>query len=1298
MILRKNQKTKLQKGLLVLTAMIVLANCTKERPQQWPDGVAEDVYEKSFLNSQTAQITLSTQITSQEDILNIQAMGEISDLKIEKVETDERLKAMFKDLHTFGSPGASYEVRFDVGVKKLTAFKVLSQNQLNEMPIMEQQIAVKKQSQFWIPIFEFSIDSQGVVEATKNDLGENTRTLKLTETNSDKATHIQLSTLVSRRLVVGVQESERESAKEIFLKSQIDGAIFTKEDLLKKLQINVSQSGKYLIKIGGEQLNLFRIQKFSDISEDLRQLILEQDKGGSLATQDVRRCTAGEKAMLDEATASDCVVVLSYEINAIAFVNAERNQLDREGTLSNSVSFTTVTKPETAQFIRISKDPTIRMVDKDEQVSRLDPRSTLILKEIKNLEFLMRRTMKDSPNTFSYTFAGASGGLEIVKFIPEDKQIRVLRADKLLNTDGSTVIDQETLMLIPARYFKVVNVDDKGNQLSQPRTVSAHWSEEEAIASLDWTANSIPTINSPLDFYGVEQCFSAISERKISEVDHRLSKSGMLNFTLTSTYAGNRGSFDCAGIEEAGYFDTVQKTFTFEERVSFKKYEKVGDESSLLNLPYQAQKTLGFGLFTYKKKVPNQNGLTHVDGTEIPLPSIFDIKKGKKVTYVLAGLPQGSDQKSKELRDAIIKSTKEVIADLNSAFQKALKGTEEERVGNVLELKIEGVDVDAGKLGDLDQNHIFFVQKATDSGVIGLGGSHANPRTGKVESASVYLYGGNMLSMVDSMRKLARAKDEYDARMSVKKLEQEVITGSETEETVSEEVVEASNENISTDVQNKVPNMNPMELQTFKRKFSQALNSLAVNKGIKKSSVLSSKQKVKSRVQNFGAMIQKLDPGVLRVENSDLKLAMAKLNKQQFAIASALNESLTQKNAIHPEKLKQSLFKHQNPDSQIRGESVKAKLRAANICLYDRGDFKNMLSGSMAGESAWLDTKSDLEILASVWKGTLAHEIGHNLGLRHNFESSYDKANWKFNENEETLRDYSSIMDYLTDDHITYDGMGPQDVIALRAAYGGVLDLDPRVLEFVEEDPVTLRKFIMSGAGVKTEVVDSKSVKIGDYLKAVGLKTWLDLSSQSLNALPIKVAKFCSDEDAFTRPTCNLFDKGSSPEEIVDNIIASYKERYSLSNFPNDRLVFNDYNLDGYIGRLFSQFIPIRQFLEETFYQAIVIGADAETINQHVSASIKGLLFFNELIRTPDAPAGIDGDARFVEVEKQIPREDGSGNDSYVFTVERKWAKSLASGVDSERLRVRGIEFDKTIATIMLSNRDFGFPRYEAAH
>ena len=79
-------------------------------------------------------------------------------------------------------------------------------------------------------------------------------------------------------------------------------------------------------------------------------------------------------------------------------------------------------------------------------------------------------------------------------------------------------------------------------------------------------------------------------------------------------------------------------------------------------------------------------------------------------------------------------------------------------------------------------------------------------------------------------------------------------------------------------------------------------------------------------------------------------------------------------------------------------------------------------------------------ISAHMYRSTLVHELGHNLGLRHNFAGSTDKQNFYSVDEAKSLGlqhvpAYSSIMDYAASEFDELPIFGPYDRAALRFAY-----------------------------------------------------------------------------------------------------------------------------------------------------------------------------------------------------------------------------------------------------------------------
>ncbi len=885
----------------------------------------------------------------------------------------------------------------------------------------------------------------------------------------------------------------------------------------------------------------------------------------------------------------------------------------------------------------------------------------LMKSQVLNKEFLYRRTLQDVPNEFNYAYVGATSNLEIVKFVFKRDAVQIVRADALTERGDNSNLDLEVLLSIPVvQYKKAIYKNELGEALAIPKFETTDFRDPEAIAELDWSKNEVLSSSSPLSLYGAGQCFSSKGQDEITNMRKNLEK-GILSFTIVGSYSSNSSQdLDCAGFYGADYFDVVQTNFTFKERVSFQEYLK-SDEKPLLDVPYTAQKLLGFGLFTFSKNNPNDLGSVGNDGSKIPLPAVFDIKNGKKIKYVLGGLPDSNITE----RNAIIKATQEVIDDLNKGFRQALAHSSLAREDNVIELAIEGEDVAKGELGDIDRNYIYYVQKASNAGLLGLGGSHSNPRSGRVEAGSVFLYGGNTKTYVDHLKRLARVKKSYNQIMGQVQVLGEVAAESEDADGIGgavQDIPTGPGEQVLQSVSDD--RVDPALVIT---NLNERINHFAPRNARHYSAGMSAVR------LGTRALESTLTPDVLAILETLRDAATSGDVQNAAMVASIYNEKSLK---FLGERFNRQRSKIAALAAQSRiSDKVKRNLAKSNLCALDVSDANLTALVDEIAKSE--DEMTDVELLVRIYKPTLAHEIGHNLGLRHNFIGSYDKANFKFNEADTSKRDYSSVMDYMTTDHMTYDGLGPYDVAALRSAYTGLLELTDEGLSRISDTK---------------KIVAKKYIHVDDYKKELGITSWLKLNEEVLTRIPLKKYMFCSDEDAGVNPTCNRFDLGASPTEVVNNIIKEYRSTYGYRNFRLDRINFDYWNAGNYIGRLFTDFIRIRQFLEEGLYLAIS-GKESSEYIPHLQAAINGMQFFQSVIGAPDLLPNSTDEERFIRAETQMNLNGKLVRVSV--PVELKRTEDKAAGDGTDALAVRGIEYDKIIALIALTERSFGFKRYE---
>ncbi len=453
--------------------------------------------------------------------------------------------------------------------------------------------------------------------------------------------------------------------------------------------------------------------------------------------------------------------------------------------------------------------------------------------------------------------------------------------------------------------------------------------------------------------------------------------------------------------------------------------------------------------------------------------------------------------------------------------------------------------------GDIRNSMIVLVEDPVASSVIGYGPQTEDPITGEIISARTVMFLGTIKTFI---------KQTYNDIIDAKKAQ--VLSKNE------DKVLDSKLLSLSDDLKMKsLSKVNTGKTFGINSKISE-INNLKKSSEVKKDSVVLAKTDIPSSKFNLVSI------------KNDLKSYTR--NKNQEYSGQDLKSKFK-----YLQEVKNCAFRAQ-------ADGLSAQISQKLIDQFPT-DAKPWAQLSDKEKQNVIDI-----ILPEVWIPTLIHELGHNLGLRHNFQGSEDKENFYSNEELVALNidhkiPFSSVMEY-GDDLKALPVLGKYDIAALRFGYNRQIEVLAKdgSASFVQI-PETIEKLELS-----------KDQKIKDY-------------------------GYCTDENVGINAGCRRFDLGTTYTEITQNMINEYEKLYTTRNFRNgreDMSYFGDFSYAARIGRVFEDLRTMLQVKERIKYRFGIpeghpIWQEIDFLKDLNTASVLAGQQLARVIATPDLTCAI---------------------------------------------------------------------------
>ncbi len=747
-----------------------------------------------------------------------------------------------------------------------------------------------------------------------------------------------------------------------------------------------------------------------------------------------------------------------------------------------------------------------------------------------NAEYLYVPSSLYSTRTTDSTFPMYMGEAKIVRLSFDENNLQVVEVDPESQFSGNPVNNKPVLSIPVSHVDYRCSLDAYGNCTNHEELdTSKPWSNRSYI-QLQPDKLAAQEVNFlPVDISNL--FYPCYQVVSSNFVNYKLEKDA-LNVDIEKIYKTDISNKKCEGNLKS----LSDITFSVVYHYSMVKLNTL-ISSTYKPFAYSRKEESTFGFFdtdTLKLGVDNNN----LQSGEKLFLNRWNPAKSAITYYLTSNFNKPENAKIKTATIAAIQNINNTLVKSGANFQIVLKDAP-----------------DDFNPGDLRNNAIIMVEEPVNYGILGYGPTAANPRTGEIVKGHVAMYAGVMKETIQ------RA---YDDLLLEKK------PGVQSALAKTQQIIDAATGSIS--VGNSTSGS--MTLGTSIIKDFNTMATYAAGMG-----------------SAVAAPIRSLNTS----SNSPLRSIKSSSLSARIADVQARAERL----AVHKVSLReiQALEDNDLARQQIMSVHCYYDADAGAIESSIEGDIDQILKS--VNYKAWADLSDDERtkvidaIMPFLWIPTLTHEMGHNLGLRHNFAGSEDKDNFYTADELKGMGisrqfSYSSVMDYGYHSNKELQVMGKYDIAALRFGYAE-----------------------------KVEIVDATT-------KAVSLTT-LD-KFRADPTLTLKPYKFCTDEHVDVNPNWKRFDEGTSLVEIAGHWLKYYEDSYRYRSFRNglqDFSLIDDLKAAGRIqGLLFNLRMMFERYddIKNTFNLAdnAPEWAQFDFLKDLKTATIAAANFYVSILQTPD--------------------------------------------------------------------------------